>query len=489
MSLTAALNSAQASLAAASKQTAILSRNITGASDPNYTRRIASLATSDGGGARLTVQRQTNASLLSHYLTASSSSAASGALQDGLDQLSAIYSADSYSAAPGALIGKLRDALQLYATQPGDSATGDAAVNSAVTLANALNSGSQSVQALRGQADTEINSSVTDLNKLLSDFQDVNNQIVNGTRAGSDVSDYLDQRDGLLKKISSIIGITTITRSDNDVAILTDGGTTLFDKTARQVTFQPTGSFAAGTTGNPVYVDGVPLTHSSFDGNYGSGKLAGLLQVRDVYAPTYQKQLDEIARDLVSTFKETDQTGSGQPDVPGLFTYAGAPTMPAGATVTPGIASTITVNPAFIRSDGGSATLLRDGGTNPPNSAYVWNTSGGASYTDRLNSLIDGLATPQNFDPAAGVQTPSNVIDYASASINWLEGQRQTATNDNAYQSTVVSRATDSLSNATGVNIDQEMTIMLDLEHSYQASARIVTTVDNMLTQLMDAVR
>lgn len=489
MSLTAALNSAQASLAAASKQTAIVSRNITGASDPDYTRRIASLSTSDGGGAKVTVQRQASASLLARYLTASSSSAGASALQNGLDQLSAIYSADNYSASPGALIGNLRDALQLYATQPGDSATGDAAVNSAITLANALNDGSTAVQNLRVQADSEISSSVDNLNSLLKNFEGVNNQIVNGTRSGSDVSDYLDQRDSLLKQISSIIGITTMTRADNDTVIFTDGGTTLFETTARTVSFQPTGSYDATTTGNPLYVDGVPVTHSSFSEPYGGGTLSGLFQIRDDYAPTYQSQLDEIARSLVSTFAESDQTGSGLPGVPGLFTYSGAPAMPADGTISAGIAGSIAVNPAFIRSEGGSSTLLRDGGTDPANPAYVWNTTGSASFTDRINSIVNGLSAQQNFDPAAEVQSSVNVIDYASASINWLENQRQTATNDASYQSTVASRSQDALSNATGVNIDEEMTIMLNLEHSYQASARIITAVDDMLSQLLDAVK
>mgnify|MGYP001082642600 FL=1 len=487
MSLTTALQSAQSSLAATSKQTAIVSRNITGAGDTNYTRRLGLLSTTDGGGTTVTVRRQADATLMAHFLTASSTSAAAGELQDGLDQLSGIYSADDYSASPGSLIGKLRDALQLYATQPGDAATGDAAVNSAITLANGLNSGSQQIQALRSQADGQITSSVSGLNTLLSDFQEVNSQIVNGTRAGSDVSDLMDQRDSLLKQMSSIIGITTMNRADNDMVILTEGGTTLFDKAARSVSFQPTGAFDATTAGNAVYVDGVPLTHSSFGDSYGNGQLSGLLQLRDVYAPEYQSQLDEIARGVVSTFRESDQTGAGQPDVPGLFTWSGAPAIPADGTLSPGIAGMIAVNPAFIRSNGGSAALLRDGGAGGAD--YVANSTGAASFTDRLQSLIDGLSSQRNFDPAAGLQSPSGLIDYASASVNWLEGVRQQATSDRTYQSTLASRAQDALSNATGVNIDQEMSTMLDLEHSYQASARILTAVNDMLTQLMDAVR
>jgi flagellar hook-associated protein 1 FlgK len=51
-----------------------------------------------------------------------------------------------------------------------------------------------------------------------------------------------------------------------------------------------------------------------------------------------------------------------------------------------------------------------------------------------------------------------------------------------------MTRTQQALSNSTGVNIDEEMSMMLDLEHSYQASARMISTVDNMLAALMNAI-
>ena len=47
----------------------------------------------------------------------------------------------------------------------------------------------------------------------------------------------------------------------------------------------------------------------------------------------------------------------------------------------------------------------------------------------------------------------------------------------------------DAISNASGVNIDTEMASMLDLEHSYKASAQIISAIDAMLNELLQAVR
>jgi flagellar hook-associated protein 1 FlgK len=43
MSLSSALSTAKSSLAATSKQTSVVSRNIAGVNDPDYSRRTASL--------------------------------------------------------------------------------------------------------------------------------------------------------------------------------------------------------------------------------------------------------------------------------------------------------------------------------------------------------------------------------------------------------------------------------------------------------------
>ncbi|MFZ5672282.1 MAG: flagellar basal body rod C-terminal domain-containing protein, partial [Pseudomonadota bacterium] len=144
-----------------------------------------------------------------------------------------------------------------------------------------------------------------------------------------------------------------------------------------------------------------------------------------------------------------------------------------------------TVNPAA----GGDPSLLRDGGiSNPANPAYKYNDTGVAGFSDRLRELLDTLATPQAFDPAAGLGGNVTLAKYAGASAGWLEETRKTAASDSQYSATLLSRASSALSNVTGVNLDEEMTIMLELERSYQASAKIVATIDAMFDTLLAAV-
>ena len=130
--------------------------------------------------------------------------------------------------------------------------------------------------------------------------------------------------------------------------------------------------------------------------------------------------------------------------------------------------------------------LLRDGGAN--GAAYVQNSGGGSSYADLLIAYGDRLDQPMAFDTAAGITATSSVSDYAANAIGWFEGVRQQASTTADAKEALSTRTAEALSNDTGVNVDQEMSLLLDLEHTYQASARMMKTVDDMLAALFNAV-
>jgi flagellar hook-associated protein 1 FlgK len=214
-----------------------------------------------------------------------------------------------------------------------------------------------------------------------------------------------------------------------------------------------------------------------------SGALAGLANLRDNVSTQYQAQLDSIAGGLVNAFAETS-TATGS-TLPGLFTYAGASSVP-GSTLVSGLAGTITVSSAVNPAQGGSLNLLRDGGIN--GASYVQNATGAAGYNTLINNDLAALSASQTFPAGGGLSTSSSPASYAAASASWLDGQYQSASNNATYQSTLSTQASQALSNSTGVNIDTQMSKMLDLENSYQASAKLISTINAMFSSLLQAV-
>lgn len=483
MSLSTALSIAQSALLATSKQTSVVSRNVADASNTDYARRVAVVTSTAPGARSVEIQRAANDLLFRQNLSALSAWSGQSALYNGMDQLDLSVNGVDNASSPSTAIANLQQALQLYATTPSNQNLGASVIDAAKQVVSSLNGGTQAIQDFRTQTDGQIATAVNDLNSLLSQFQDANKAVISGTRSGTDTSDALDQRDAILKKIAEYVPISTFTRGDNDMVITTKDGTTLFETVPRSVTFTPSAGYTAGAPGSTIYIDNVPLSAGTSDNTTADGKLSGLLKLRDGVAATMQSQLDEIARGLITAFAETS---SSQPNATGLFTWSGAPAIPTAGTLVKGLAGTISINAAFDPSAGGSAALLRDGGAN--GAAYVSNTTGGSSYANLLIAYGNRLDQPMAFDTAAGITVTSGVSDYAANAIGWFEGVRQQASTNADAKEALATRTAEALSNDTGVNVDQEMSLLLDLEHTYQASARMMKTVSDMLDALLNAV-
>ena len=499
MSLSAAYSIVSSSFAANAAQTAIVSRNIANANTPGYSREIANILTNLYGGADMdSVTRETNRALIEQVANATSQAAGQQAIADGLAKLAQTVNdsasatsatgATQNGASPAAMLANLRNALQTYSASPANASLGQAAVAAANSLAASLNSASATVSQVRTQADSNIASSVASINSLLNQFSQANSAIVTGLQSGADVSSALDKRDAILNQLSQQIGISTVANKDGSTSIYTDSGVTLFQDTPRAVAFTPTQTLAAGASGAAVTVDGVPVTGAGAPMAIHSGALAGLTSLRDVIAPKYQAQLDQIAGGLVDAFAETDQSATPTlPALPGLFTFPGATGLPASGAMT-GLAATIQVNANVDPSKGGNVNLLRDGGiSSPGNPAYSYNPSGAAGFTGRIQQLIGQFSATQSFDPAAGLGASNSLTGYANSSVSWVQGQNQHASDQLSYQNALAAQATSALSNATGVNLDAEMTHMLNLENSYTATAKLLTTVTAMFSALMQA--
>ena len=486
MSLATAIKTAQNSLLNTARQTIVTSRNIGEASNENYVRRDAVLASGMSGARVVDIRRNSNEELLRDSLAALSNSRAQSVVSYGADRLQRLVNGVDSSTAPATLIAGFEDALQLYSSDPSNTLLASSAVYAAKEVADGLNGASLAIQEYRAEIDQDIKNSVAELNDLLASFKQANDEVVQGTRSGADVNDALDQRDSLLKKISEYVSVSVVKREGNDFALYTGQGVTLFETVPRSVTFEPLTSYSPGVAGNAIRVDGVPIIGGDGANTDSVGTLAAMVQMRDDISSELQSQLDEIARGLIATFAESDQSGGGGPDLAGLFTHTGGPAIPAAGTLSPGLGLTISVNAAFDPAVGGNPELLRDGGAN--GAAYVGNTTGGSAYSTRLINYVESMSDPLPTDIAAGIAGTYSVSGYAESSLGWLESLRKTATEAADGKSALYERLENALQSSTGVNIDEEMAILIDLEQAYEASSRIIRAVDEMLQSLLAAV-
>ena len=486
MNLTSALQIAQSSLFNVSQKTSIVSRNITDADNEDYTRRQGVHDTA-AAGSRLTVQRASVDTQLSEAnLLALSEAEAQSLISTRFDRLNIDLNGPNGELSLSQLMTSLHQDMQLYSADPSNTMLAQSAVVNAKSIVSSLHNQSQTLNEYRHAIDADISREVDALNKLVQEFHEVNTDVVYGTETGRDVLDARDRRDALLKDISKIVPINQVRRGSDDLILVTKDGATLYESVPRVVSFVPTAIYNSGTAGNPIQIDGVPVKAGEGANTSAAGSLSALMQMRDGNVETMHTQLDEFARGLISVFAETDQTG-GSPDLTGLFSWSGSPAVPPVGTRIVGLAGEISVSAAFDPDQGGSPSLLRDGGAN--GAAYVHNTEGGESYSNHLISLVQSMDVRSSFDNQTGISGLMSILTFANQTTGWIDGQRSDASQAALTKSALSIRLTEKISNKSGVNIDEEMTLLLQLEKSYEASARLIATVNEMFDTLLQSVR
>ena len=474
MGLMESIRTAQASLGVIARQTALVSDNVARASDEGYARREAPAVT-DVRGVRTARTRRAEASALdAAALAARSSEAAARAKADPLERARALFGGIDAETSPAALIASLKEGLQRFASEPSSVAAGTAAVESARSLVTGLNEAARGIAETRGIATRELERSANDLRELTERFGNANATVVALRRQGRDASDAEEARAGILREIADIVEVHVRERGHGDQVLLAGsrGGPVLFETVPRPIEFQLGPTSPDGF----IVVDGTTLSKLS------GGRIGGTLAYRDTVAPVVADQLDAIAEALIETFADRDPTGT-QPPVAGVFTDPSV--APPVLATTDGLAGRIALNPAFD-PNGGDPSALRDGLPGGPASGR--NPTNAPGYAELLIERIEGIDTSRAFVPSLGLGATVSLATAASEQLGWLDGERSRAETARGSAQAAHERARTLRSNATGVNIDEEMARLLDLETSYRASTRVIAAADAMLAELLRMV-
>jgi flagellar hook-associated protein 1 FlgK len=186
------------------------------------------------------------------------------------------------------------------------------------------------------------------------------------------------------------------------------------------------------------------------------GSLGSLIQLRDTTLPAYTTSLDTFSANLANQFSaqglQLFTDGSGNTP---LTSYAG-------------LSSAIEVNPAVTATP----SLVRDGTSGSAN------PGGAAGFTGVIDNVLNTTFGSTGTTPSLETQA-QNFVSQQSADT---EQVGTNLTNATAYQTTVGT----ALSNGSGVNVDQQMGLMIQLQNAYQANAQVITTAAQMFTALTE---
>jgi flagellar hook-associated protein 1 len=231
-------------------------------------------------------------------------------------QLQQLYGQPGSDTTLDSTFNNFTSAVQSLATTPSSYAAQAQAINAAQALAQQLNSATQSIQALRSQADQGIAGDVQQANNALQQIAKINGQLSNTGLDSNTVVTLEDQRDQYIGQLAKLMDIRVSQGNNNEVIITTSGGTQLVGDKASQLGFTATGTLNAAqqwnadptksTLGTVTLISPSGTTTDLVaDGGIQSGEIAGYLSMRDNALVQAQKQLDELAAHMSSVLSDT----------------------------------------------------------------------------------------------------------------------------------------------------------------------------------------
>lgn len=342
------------------------------------------------------------------------------------------------------LLGEFWGSWQALSVNPDSAASREAVRAAGESLAKGFNDLNAQLTAAQTDADTRVGLGVTRVNELAGQVNELNKQIAKVVSVGQEPNDLRDQRDLLLDQISSFSDVTVTPPSANGKVSVAIGSQLLVDSGTDTVNALAISAAGAAT------VNGVATTIVS-------GSLRGQVDIRDTViggATGYIAQLDALAAAVAGAVNTRHAAGFGTDGSTGNNFFAGA-TAATLAVSAPVLAS---VDAIAASDTAGNLPGGADNAVAMSQLQFVVQTIGASTTT------LDGFY--QQMVAKVGVDT-----DQANRLAQVQQG--------------VLEAAETRRSATSGVNLDEEMSDMVRFQKSYNAAARMVTTLDEMLDTII----
>ncbi|GMU48917.1 MAG: hypothetical protein AMXMBFR31_11430 [Candidatus Desulfobacillus denitrificans] len=385
-------------LAAAQAGLLTTGHNISNASTPGFNRQQIVQSTNTpqftgagyfGQGTNVTtVQRVYNQFLASQTLSAQTRLSELNAYADQIRQVDGLL-ADPSAGLSTALNDFFRGVHEV-AANPASIPARQSMLSMAQALVGRFQSVDGRLNEIRDGVDTQLASTVADINSYTTQIAALNQRIVLAQAAGpgQPANDLLDQRDQLIVQLNQQVRVTTLTESDGSLSVFVGNGQAVVvgAQSYGLATMQSGEDASRMTVGITLASGGTAaLPEAMLTG----GTLGGLLAFRRESLDTAQNALGRIALGLAETFNAQHRLGQDLTGALGGNFF----TAPAPQVITPN-------NPP----NGGTAAIgvAVASAANLTTSDYRLTANGGGNYTlVRLSdntTVFSATALPQTVD-------------------------------------------------------------------------------------------
>jgi len=469
-SLLTGLHIALSGLEAQQSVIAVTAHNIANAATPGYSRQVADLAPNppysppsldQGNGPQqfgmgvtvAQVKRQSSQFLSLQLWDTQTQVGASAQQSTTLGQVQAMLNEPSNTGLNTAF-DAFWNSWQNLSNDAQSAAARSQVVAAGQALATQVQTVSGQISGMQASLDASVGQTITQVNELTSQIAGLNQEIAAATAAGQNPNDLADTRDRLIGQLAGLapVGVTWQKDGEADVAV----GTV-------QVVAGPSSIQLLGTP-DPSNNNFLKLTWTQvgIPASIGGGSLGALINLRDQIVPGYLAKLNTLVAGVatkVNTQHELGYDATGVSDATVPFFGTGGAVTAANIAVNPAL----TANPNLLAAASTATAGPGDG-------------SNAVAIADLQNARFLG----------AGTQTPSDA--YASL-VGGVGSDAAAADSAQANQQVLQNSIQSQQQQVSGVALDEEMTTMVEAQNAYAAAAKVSSTIDTMLGDLIGMVQ
>lgn len=438
---------------------------------------------------------------------------------------------------------------QDLANNPGDLSAREAVKSSANVMIDTFQSVYKQIQDYGLSMNNPLDEEAKQVNDLTGRIYDLNQKIAGvESGPGQKANDARDQRDLLVRKLSSLIDVQTV-EDKNGRLIVTSGGNLMVGPSeAMQIeTYGVDKTLANGEKASELRLRFVS-SKRSFDPR--GGELKGIMDARGQVLTKYMDALNSLASSIVKQVNDQHELGynlnkstgvaffdpaktsagtmtlsdailSGAENIAAaeggkiveVASFAPAGGIPALANPVLDLKATntnyrdlaegtvkVTLSDGTVLQEGAGADYVVDSelGTikflnyaryaagDAVNVQFQYNTTGFSGNGNGQNSLlIAGLRLKNSLVPDTDGNPTQSVTSFYSATIGKLGIEQNQNKSRLDTKSFLISQMDTEQATISGVSLDEEMTNMIKFENSYRASAKYISTVSQMMDVLM----
>jgi flagellar hook-associated protein 1 FlgK len=336
-------------------------------------------------------------------------------------------------------LSNLFDSFQSLSTDPSNLSSRQTAVQSAQQVAAQFNQVSKQLSTVQADLNSSVQTDVTSANQDLNTIATLNQQIVEAQANGGSADQLVDQREQTLENLAGLANFSTTTQANGAVNV-SIGGVTMVSGVS------VTDSLETYDSGNGQLLvqdqnGGKPITLTG-------GSIEGEITARDGALASLQSGLNTLASQLITQVNTIysagyDLNGNTGQD---LFTGTDASNI--------GVNSNVVTDPSQFQAAG---------------------TAGAAG--DNTVALALAQLGNQNI---TGLNNQTFSANYAQTVSN-LGGSISSVNSDLNTSQVVTQMLTNDRASASGVSLDGEMSNLIQYQKAYEASAELITTLNEML--------